>query len=54
MLTFLLAILTWDGISRQILEWNRDLNMREAFKCSAVWFDRVLARRVGHDRSSNS
>jgi beta-lactamase class D len=43
------AVLTWDGIQRQVPEWNRDLNMREAFKRSAVWFYQVLARRVGHE-----
>jgi beta-lactamase class D len=43
------AILTWDGIERQIPEWNRDLNMREAIKLSAVWFYQVLARRVGYE-----
>lgn len=45
-----LAVLTWDGIQRMIPEWNRDLNMKEAFKLSAVWFYQVLARRVGYDR----
>jgi beta-lactamase class D len=45
-----LAILTWDGISRKIPAWNRDLNMREAIKLSAIWFYQVLARKVGHDR----
>lgn len=44
------AVLTWDGIPRMIPEWNRDLNMREAFKLSAVWFYQVLARRVGNER----
>ena len=44
------AVLTWDGIPRQVSEWNRDLNMREAFKRSAVWFYQVLARRVGYER----
>ncbi len=45
-----LAILTWDGVTREIPEWNRDLNMKEAFQLSAVWFYQVLARRVGYDR----
>lgn len=45
-----LAILTWDGIERELPEWNRDLNMKEAIKLSAVWFYQVLARRVGFDR----
>lgn len=45
-----IAVLTWDGIPRQIPTWNRDLNMREAFKVSAVWFYQVLARRIGYER----
>jgi beta-lactamase class D len=44
-----LAVLTWDGVEREIATWNRDLNLREAFKVSAVWFYQVLARRLGHD-----
>lgn len=45
-----IAVLTWDGIEREIADWNRDLNMREAIKVSAVWFYQVLARRVGYER----
>ena len=45
-----IAILTWDGVTRSIPEWNRDLNMREAFKLSAVWFYQVLARKVGYEK----
>jgi beta-lactamase class D len=45
-----IAVLTWDGIPRDLPQWNRDLNMREGFKLSAVWFYQVLARRVGYDR----
>jgi beta-lactamase class D len=50
------SVLTWDGITRglsdekPIKEWNQDLNMRLAFKYSAVWFYQVLARRVGHQK----
>jgi beta-lactamase class D len=49
-------VLTWDGIERGLLadspidEWNQDLNMRLAFKYSAIWFYQVLARKVGHQR----
>lgn len=48
-------VLTWDGIERgfadaPIEEWNQDLNMRLAFKYSAVWFYQVLARKIGHQR----
>ncbi len=45
-----LALLTWDGITRELPVWNRDLNLKEAFKHSAVWFYQVLARRTGHNR----
>lgn len=45
-----IAVLTWDGIQRKVPQWNRDLNMREAIKLSAVWFYQVLARKVGHEQ----
>ncbi|BAY09134.1 class D beta-lactamase [Calothrix sp. NIES-2098] len=44
------AVLTWDGIHREIDAWNRDTNLRQAFKDSTVWFYQVLARRAGHER----
>jgi beta-lactamase class D len=50
------AILTWDGIERGLLPnspievWNQDLNLRLAFKYSAIWFYQVLARKIGHQR----
>ncbi|NJR44855.1 MAG: class D beta-lactamase [Hyellaceae cyanobacterium CSU_1_1] len=48
-------VLTWDGIERGLAdapidEWNQDLNMRLAFKYSAVWFYQVLARKIGHQK----
>ncbi len=49
------AVLTWDGIRREIAgqevaAWNHDTNLRQAFKDSTVWFYQVLARRAGHKR----
>ncbi|MBE9180020.1 class D beta-lactamase [Oculatella sp. LEGE 06141] len=44
-----LAILTWDGVQREFPAWNRDTNLRQAFKDSTVWFYQVLARRNGHE-----
>jgi beta-lactamase class D len=44
-----IAVLTWDGISRDFPSWNRDLNLKEAFNLSGVWFYQVLARRVGYE-----
>lgn len=45
-----ISVLTWDGVERSVPAWNRDLNMREAFKISAVWFYQVLVRRVGYEQ----
>ncbi|MBE9054039.1 class D beta-lactamase [Nostocales cyanobacterium LEGE 11386] len=44
------AVLTWDGIQREIAAWNQDTNIRQAFKNSTVWFYQVLARKIGHER----
>ncbi|MFB2921071.1 class D beta-lactamase [Aerosakkonema funiforme] len=44
------AVLTWDGIKREIPAWNRDTNLRQAFKDSTVWFYQVLARKIGYPR----
>jgi beta-lactamase class D len=44
------AVLTWDGIKREIPAWNQDTNLRQGFKNSTVWFYQVLARKIGHER----
>jgi beta-lactamase class D len=44
------TVLTWDGIQREVPEWNRNTNLRQGFKDSTVWFYQVLARRIGHKR----
>ncbi len=44
------AVLTWDGIEREIDAWNHDTNLRQAFKDSTVWFYQVLARRIGYEK----
>lgn len=44
------AVLTWDGIRREIDVWNHDTNLRQAFKDSTVWFYQVLARRAGYEK----
>lgn len=36
----------WDGIKRRP-EWDKDMNMREAFKLSCVPYFQELARRIG-------
>lgn len=42
-------VIKWDGIDRNRPEWNEDLDMREAFKRSAVPYFQELARRIGKD-----
>ncbi len=44
------TILKWDGIQRFIPAWNRDQDMRSAFRNSTVWFYQELARRTGEER----
>lgn len=42
-------VIKWDGISRPIADWNKDLSMEEAFKVSAVPYYQEVARRIGKD-----
>jgi beta-lactamase class D len=39
----------WDGVMRNIPEWNRDLTMYDAFRVSAVPYYQEVARRIGRD-----
>ncbi|MCC7030894.1 MAG: class D beta-lactamase, partial [Chitinophagaceae bacterium] len=38
--------IAWDGVARRP-EWDKDLNMREAFKVSSVPYYQDLARKIG-------
>ena len=40
----------WDGESRAIAAWNRDLNLRDAFQASCVPAFQALARRITEPR----
>lgn len=42
-------VIKWDGITRSVPEWNKDLNMVEAFKVSSVPYYQEVARRIGKD-----
>ncbi len=39
-------VIPWDGVVRRP-EWNKDMNMREAFRVSCVPYYQELARRIG-------
>jgi beta-lactamase class D len=42
-------VIKWDGITRDVPEWNQDLTMEQAFKVSAVPYYQEVARRIGKD-----
>lgn len=42
-------VIKWDSIPRRLPEWNKDMNMREAFKLSCVPYYQEIARRIGPD-----
>ena len=43
-------IIHWDGITRRNQIWNKDHDLKTAFKNSTVWYYQELARRVGGRR----
>ncbi len=42
-------VIKWDGIKRWNKDWNKDMDMKEAFKVSNVAWYQELARRIGKD-----
>jgi beta-lactamase class D len=42
-------VIKWDGKKRWNEEWNKDLNMYQAFRVSAVPYYQEVARRIGKD-----
>lgn len=42
-------VIKWDGVQRSNPDWNRDLNMYQAFRISAVPYYQEVARRIGKD-----
>ncbi len=42
-------VIKWDGIKRWNEEWNKDMDMTEAFKVSSVPYYQEVARRIGKD-----
>jgi beta-lactamase class D len=42
-------VIKWDGIKRNSETWNKDMDMREAFKVSAVPYYQEIARRIERD-----
>jgi len=43
-------VIPWDGVTRPVAEWNKDLTMKEAFEVSSVPYYQEVARRIGRER----
>jgi beta-lactamase class D len=43
----------WDGVTRDIPEWNHDQTLESAFKTSCVWCYQQLAKKVGGAKYQN-
>ena len=43
-------VIKWDGVTRPVEAWNKDLTMTEAFKVSAVPYYQEVARRIGKEK----
>lgn len=43
-------VIKWDSVTRQNTDWNKDTDLKTAFKNSTVWYYQELARRVGGAR----
>jgi len=43
-------IIKWDSVNRFYDMWNQDLDMKYAFRYSAVWFYQKVARRIGKEK----
>ncbi|HEV7334037.1 MAG TPA: penicillin-binding transpeptidase domain-containing protein [Flavisolibacter sp.] len=42
-------VIQWDGVQRDMPEWNKDLTMHQAFRVSSVPYYQEVARRIGKD-----
>jgi beta-lactamase class D len=42
-------VIKWDGITRSMADWNKDLTMYDAFRVSSVPYYQEVARRIGKD-----
>lgn len=42
-------VIKWDGVKRNVSDWNQDLTMEEAFKVSSVPYYQEIARLIGKD-----
>lgn len=46
-------VIKWDGVKRWNADWDKDMDMKEAFKVSNVAYYQEVARRIGRDTMRN-
>lgn len=44
------VVFKWDGKERPLVAWNKNTDMKEAFKNSTVWYYQELAKGVGENQ----
>jgi len=42
-------VIKWDSVTRRVADWNKDLNMYQAFRVSSVYYYQEVARKIGKD-----
>lgn len=43
------AVIKWDGVTREVANWNQDLTLTDAFRYSAVPHFQEIVRSIGRD-----
>lgn len=43
-------LLLWDGLERNVPQWNQDHDLKSAFKYSAVWYFQRVANKIGREK----
>jgi beta-lactamase class D len=43
-------LIPWDGKAKHLKNWEKDHDLKNAYKNSTVWFYQEIARRVGEDK----
>ncbi len=46
-------VIKWDGVKREIADWNKDLTLEQAIKVSSVPYYQEMARRIGYKEYKN-
>ncbi len=43
-------LLLWDGLERDVPQWNQNHDLESAFKYSAVWYFQWVAKKIGKEK----